>query len=266
MTITEDTELIEETQKAVRAAGDMIKEQWSLPKDIRHKGRIDLVTQTDLQVEEFLKNECRQILPGAGFLAEETAGGGTLGESTWIIDPLDGTTNFAHNLFGVAVSLALWQQNHIQTAFVYLPLTGEMFQAARGGGAFLNGRAIQVSQEQDLVQSLIATGFPYNIGERIDEVLPAFKKVLTHCRGLRRMGSAALDLAYTACGRFEGFYELGLKPWDTAAGWLLVEEAGGRVSRFNPDQEYALGADSILASNGVIHEDLATLLLDTDPA
>lgn len=262
MPISENTELVQQTKSAVLKAGSMIREQWSEPKCIRHKGRIDLVTQTDLQVEEFLKTECQKILPQAGFLAEETAGSGTLGESTWVIDPLDGTTNFAHNLFGVAVSVALWQRDRIQTAFVYLPLTGEMFQAARGEGAFLNGRAIHVSQEQDLAQSLIATGFPYNIRDRIDEVLPAFKKVLTRCRGLRRMGSAALDLAYTACGRFDGFYELGLKPWDTAAGWLLVEEAGGRVSRFSPEKEYDLGADTILASNGLIHQDLASLLLE----
>lgn len=262
MSIAENTELIARTQRAVQMAGDLIKEHWSQPKSITHKGRIDLVTQTDLQVEELLKKECEKILPAAGFLAEETAGSGTLGESTWIIDPLDGTTNFAHNLFGVAVSLALWQQGQIAMGFVYLPLTGEMFMAIQGGGAFLNNRTIRVSEERDLEQSLIATGFPYNIRDRVDDILPALKKVLIRCRGLRRMGSAALDLAYTACGRFDGFYEVGLKPWDTAAGWLLVEEAGGRVSRFSPDKQYDLQADSILASNNHIHQDLASLLED----
>ena len=249
-----------QTQNAVLKAGEIIREQWSQPKDIRHKGRIDLVTQTDLQVEDLLKEELQAVLPEADFLAEESAQDLSPGSLTWVIDPLDGTTNFAHNLPLVAVSVALWQVDRIVMGFVYLPIVKELFQAVRGQGARLNDRPIRVSSRSDLEQSLIATGFPYSVRERLQEIMPAFAAALSQTRGLRRMGSAAIDLAYTACGRFDGFYELGLKPWDTAAGWLLVEEAGGSVSQFNPKEEYCLGADSILASNGPIHEALAACI------
>ncbi len=249
-----------QTQKAVLKAGEIIREQWSQPKDIRHKGRIDLVTQTDLQVEALLKEELQTLLPEAEFLAEESAQNLSPGPVTWVIDPLDGTTNFAHNIPFVAVSVALWQQNRIETGCVYLPIIGELFHATRGKGAFLNDQPIRVSRQTDLEQALVATGFPYSVRERIDEIMPAFSAALSRTRGLRRLGSAAIDLAYTACGRFEGFYELGLKPWDTAAGWLLVEEAGGTVSQFNPEEAYFLGADSILASNGASHNALAACI------
>lgn len=253
-------DIVAQTQNAVLKAGEVIREQWSQPKDIRHKGRIDLVTQTDLQVEDLLKTELQAVLPAADFLAEESARDLTPGRLTWVIDPLDGTTNFAHSIPLVAVSVALWQQDRIEMGWIYLPILGEMFQASRGQGAFCNDRPIHVSRQTDLEQALIATGFPYSVRERIDEIMPAFAAALSQTRGLRRMGSAAVDLAYTACGRFDGFYELGLKPWDTAAGWLLVEEAGGSVTQMDPREAYCLGADSILAGNGLIHEALAACI------
>jgi myo-inositol-1(or 4)-monophosphatase len=254
------SDIAAQTRNAVLKAGEIIREQWSQPKDIRHKGRIDLVTQTDLQVEDLLKTELQVVLPEADFLAEESAQDLAPGRLTWVIDPLDGTTNFAHSIPQVAVSVALWQQNCIEMGWVYLPILGEMFQASRGQGAFCNDRPIRVSRQTDLEQALIATGFPYSVRERINEIMPAFSAALSQTRGLRRMGSAAVDLAYTACGRFDGFYELGLKPWDTAAGWLLVEEAGGSVTQMDPVETYCLGADSILASNGLIHEALAACI------
>jgi myo-inositol-1(or 4)-monophosphatase len=200
------------------------------------------------------------VLPRASFLAEETDPERKTGELAWIIDPLDGTTNFAHALHPVAVSVALWHRGGPLLALVYAPMTGELFHAVRGEGARMNERPIRVSQRSELVESLVATGFPYDIRERLDEVVPRLRRVLAECRGVRRLGAAALDLAYTACGRFDAFYETGLKPWDTAAGWLLVTEAGGRVTPFDPSSSYRLRAGSILATNGRIHDKLAALL------
>lgn len=252
--------LLTKTQEAVFEAGQIIRKNWSCPKNIKYKGRIDLVTETDPLVEKKLKKSLSTIMPPATFLAEETDNKTPLGEWTWIIDPLDGTTNFAHQLFSIAVSVALWHESHIELGIVYLPLLDEMFWAKLGQGAHLNGEPITVSEETDLEKSLIATGFPYDVQQRINEVIPPFQNVLYYCQGVRRLGAAAVDLAYTACGRFSGFYELGLKPWDTAAGCLLVQEAGGKVTTFDPDQPYFLGSDSILASNGKIHTRLANLL------
>ena len=260
MDLKNPTKLAGAAEKAVIKAGELIETHWSQPKDIRHKGRIDLVTETDLQVEALLTEELRTILPEADFLAEESARDLSPGSLTWVIDPLDGTTNFAHNLPLVAVSVALWQEERIVMGFVYLPILKELFQAVRGQGARLNHQPIRVSSQSDLEQSLVATGFPYSVRERLEEIMPAFGRVLSQSRGLRRLGSAAIDLAYTACGRFEGFYELGLKPWDTAAGWLLEEEAGGKVTGFDPGEAYTLGADSILATNGLTHEALAACI------
>ena len=253
-------QLLGQLEEAVIDSGALIKENWQNPKEIKHKGRIDLVTQTDLQIEERLKHSLGKILPEADFLAEESASSWKNSDLLWIIDPLDGTTNFAHSLMQVAVSVALWRKNRIELGLIYIPLTGEIFSAKFGQGAYLNKTEIAVSQTEDLEQSLVATGFPYDIREKSDQILPPLKEVLVNCRGVRRMGSAAIDLAYTACGRFDGYFEQGLKPWDTAAGWLMVQEAGGKVTLYSPNQEYYLQAPTILATNGRIHNNLATLL------
>jgi myo-inositol-1(or 4)-monophosphatase len=257
------TTLLGQVQDIVRRAGNIILDHWERPKKITYKGRVDLVTETDVAVESFLSKELSTLLPEATFLAEESAADNNLGQLTWIVDPLDGTTNFAHGLPAVAVSVALWQENSLQLGVVHLPKTMECFSAKRDSGAWLNDTPISVSRQSDLNQALVATGFPYAKRERILEIIPPLQKVLTTCRGVRRMGSAAVDLAYTACGRLDIFYELGLKPWDTAAGWLLVQEAGGSVSQFKPFEPYTLGADSILASNGRLHQNMADLLSDS---
>jgi myo-inositol-1(or 4)-monophosphatase len=253
-------ELLKKTESIMRDAGNRILSQLKQPKDIHHKGRIDLVTQTDIEVEKYLQEHLQTLSPTTNFLSEESTPTGELKDMTWIIDPLDGTTNFAHGLFPVAISIALWCDNRIALGLVYIPTTQEMFTAIQGSGAFLNHSPIQVSQENILENSLIATGFPYDIDERLDEVLSPFQKVLARARGIRRMGAAAIDLAYTACGRFEGFYEQGLKPWDTAAGWLLVQEAGGMVTEFSPERPFTPYSPSILATNGAIHRVLGELL------
>ncbi|MFP4315001.1 MAG: inositol monophosphatase family protein [Desulfovibrionales bacterium] len=255
-------QILKETLEAVALSGRIIQDDWEKPRTIRHKGRIDLVTQTDLDVEADLKSRLSAIVPDADFLAEETASDIRPGNRTWIIDPLDGTTNFAHQFPFVATSVALWVEDHVEFGVVHLPIMGETFWALRGHGAFCNEKRITVSPTSDLKQALVATGFPYQIEEYLDQILENLRNMLSRTQGVRRPGSAAIDLAYTACGRYDGFYESSLKPWDTAAGWLLVEEAGGMVSRFNEHIPYALGADSILASNGLIHAAMSSLLVE----
>ncbi|MFW5791381.1 MAG: inositol monophosphatase family protein [Desulfohalobiaceae bacterium] len=252
--------LVDEARGIVVTAGEIIRENFEKPVAIKHKGSIDLVTETDLAVEHYLKEHLGKLLPKADFLAEETASSVTPGPLTWIIDPIDGTTNYAHGFPFVALSVALWERDRVVMGIVHLPILNETFAAVRGRGASLNGRPIHVSEQNVLQNALMATGFPYDIAQRVDPVLATMRTVLLSCQGVRRAGSAAIDLAYTACGRVDGFYEIGLKPWDTAAGWLLVEEAGGVVTRFDPVREYSLGSFSILAANPGLHAQLGELL------
>lgn len=247
-------------EKAVLNAGEIIRVNSAKPKNIRNKGRIDLVTETDLAVEENLKKSLSAILPEADFLAEETSSDVRLGELTWIIDPVDGTTNFAHGLPLVATSVALWSRDRIVLGIINLPLLGELFSAVSGQGAVLNGEAIRVSAADNLEHSLVATGFPYEIEKHIDPLMENMRRVLLRARGVRRPGAAALDMAYVACGRYEAFYEPDLKPWDTAAGLLLVKEAGGMVTEFDPNQPYIPGGSTMLATNGRVHLELSELL------
>ena len=255
--------LLEKATAAVLEAGEIIKESYNKPKKIKHKGRIDLVTETDLAVEKFLKAKLAEILPGSSFLAEETSGDADLVDRTWIIDPFDGTTNFAHGLPMVATSVALWENGQVVLGIVNLPILNEVFTAVRGGGAFMNGEPVHVSDCGSLEESLIATGFPYAIEEHVDFITDALSRVLVKTQGVRRPGAAAFDLAYTACGRYEGYYENSLKPWDMAAGWLLVEEAGGRVTEYGLG-EFNLYSPMILATNSRIHEKLDGLIKPTE--
>lgn len=243
-------------------AGEIVKEASTKAKIITHKGRIDLVTETDLAVEKMLKKELAQILPESDFLAEESAQNTELGELTWIIDPLDGTTNFAHGLPFVANSIALWHRDRVVIGVVNLPLMGEMFSAMEGGGACLNGVPISVTNESSLERSLLATGFPYAIDDHLDTIIKHFRRLLPVTQGIRRPGAAALDLAYVACGRFDGFFESALNPWDTAAGLLLVKEAGGRVTEFDASVPYRFASPNILATNNMIHEELSQLICE----
>lgn len=258
-----DKQLVNGFLSCMHEAGAVVRTQWQDRKEIVFKGRIDLVTQTDVAVEKLLLERLPLLLPGSTVLAEESHTTLTPGELTWIIDPVDGTTNYAHGLPMVAVSVALWRGGRVVLGAVFAPVLGELFWAVRGQGAYLNGMPISVSSEESMQASLIATGFPYSFHTEIDTVCARFRRVLLASQGVRRYGSAAIDLAYTACGRFDGYYETGLKPWDTAAGWLLVEEAGGRISALRGD--YGLGEHMIVATNGPIHEDLLGLLrLDTE--
>ena len=252
--------LLDRTREAVLLAGERIRVDFGSPRDVRRKGRIDLVTATDLAVEEMLKASLARLLPEAAFLAEETAAQTVLSGLTWIIDPLDGTTNFAHGFPFVCTSVALYDGQTPLVGCVNAPMLGQCFTAGQGLGAFLNDVPIHVSDTDSLEAALVATGFPYAIRENLDEIMVDVRGMLAATQGIRRPGSAALDLAYVAAGRFEAFYELALNPWDVAAGVLLVTEAGGRVGSYRPAGPYALGDFRILASNGVLHEAMLTLL------
>lgn len=244
---------------AVRRAAAIVVEHDARPRTVTRKGRIDLLTETDPAVEAALKVDLAALLPGSTFLAEETAAQAELGELTWIIDPLDGTTNFAHGLPICAVSVALWERGRVVLGGVAVPVLGELFHAVRGGGAFLNGAPISVTDVADIETSLVATGFPYAIREEMRPIMANLERVLAASQGVRRMGAAAVDLAYVACGRFDAFYESCLNPWDVAAGWLLVEEAGGAVTDY-AGKPYVLGSKYILATNGRVHGKVSGLL------
>lgn len=244
---------------AVCSVGNIVRDAWTKPTHVRHKGAIDLVTETDLAVEARLKEILPPLMPKAGFMAEESTANIREPESDcWIIDPVDGTTNFVHRIPQVATSVALWSNGRAEMGVVNLPMLGECFAARRGHGAFLNGKPIHVSQVDSMTDALLATGFPYDISENLEQILKWLSSVLPASQGLRRIGAASVDLAYVACGRFEAFYEMNLKPWDYAAGMLIVEEAGGKVTDV-AGQELHFGRP-LLASNGKLHKEMLQLL------
>lgn len=254
--------LLHECVAIVRRSGEIIRSHWPQPSHVRHKGSIDLVTETDLAVEAFLKENLARLLPGATFLAEESSKPDQEpGECCWIIDPVDGTTNFVHRIPQVGTSVALWRDGRVMLGVVNVPMLGECFWAARGEGAFCNGKAVGVSVADKLNDALVGTGFPYDVAARLPEIMARLAVVLPATQGLRRIGAASVDLAYVACGRLDAFYEAGLKPWDLAAGWLLVEEAGGRVTNLRKGP--LRFGEALLASNGRLHDALAALLAKT---
>jgi len=248
------------TEAAVKA-GAVLQDRYEQPHQIRHKGAIDLVTEADLASEELILAVLQDKQPGIKILSEESFASydSIPEEPVWIIDPLDGTTNFAHNFPWFAVSIALYDRGGSCVGVIYNPIQKELFCATRAGGAWLNDRRITVSEVFALQNALVATGFPYDIRERSDSVLAMLKTVLKHSQGVRRPGAATLDLAYLACGRLDAFWEVGLKPWDTAAGYLLVEEAGGILSSFNGSR-FSPFIPELLASNTHLHKDLTALL------
>jgi myo-inositol-1(or 4)-monophosphatase len=258
-------------RQAAMAAGAVMRLNYLQPHRITMKGAIDPVTETDLQAQEMIIALIRQHFPDHGFLAEEEAGGvkgpgghggpphQSLPPPRWIIDPLDGTVNFAHDFPMFCVSIAFEAEGRLEYGVIYDPLRDELFEAKRGGGASLNGRPIRVSTTDRLDRALVATGFPYDIRERLPETLGRLGRILGVVQGVRRAGSAALDMCYVACGRFDGFWEENLKPWDTAAGLLLIGEAGGRITTFS-GRDYDFYAPNIMASNGSLHDRILSLL------
>jgi myo-inositol-1(or 4)-monophosphatase len=237
----------------------IFKEAGEFSKDkIEKKGKNDLVSYVDKTAEKMIVEGCRDILPEAGFIAEEGTSNVKGEQYNWIIDPLDGTTNFTHSLPIFSISIALAEGKDILLGVVHEVNLDECFYAVKGKGAYLNDSPITVSKENDLSESLLATGFPYQAFDKMDDYLMIMKYFMQNTHGLRRLGSAAVDLAYVACGRFEGFFEYSLKPWDIAAGALLVQEAGGKVTDFSNGDDYLFRGD-ILAANGV-HQDMQKLI------
>ena len=246
---------------AAKQAGEILLERYDKPHHIQHKGTIDIVTEADIASEQLILDVLQQNLPGIKILSEESFSSysNIPDEPVWIIDPLDGTTNFAHNFPWFSVSIAFHDKNKSQVGVIYCPMQNELFCATSNGGAWLNDQRIKVSEVGLLQNALIATGFPYDVQERPDNIVAMLKTVLTHSQGVRRPGAATMDLAYLACGRLDAFWEVGLKPWDTAAGYLLVEEAGGTLSNFTGDP-FSPFIPELLASNSLLHKDLIGLL------
>jgi myo-inositol-1(or 4)-monophosphatase len=224
-----------------------------------HKGAIDLVTEADLGSEKVIIASIREAFPDHAILAEESGMSGENPASRWIIDPLDGTTNYTHQLGLFGVSIAFEMEGKIAVGIVLNPVTGELFSAVRGQGAELNGRPIHVSETRLVSESLLVTGFPYNFSEILKEVMGRFANCQRASQGVRRLGSASLDLCFLACGRFEGFWEQNLKPWDTAAGYLIAREAGAHITDFS-NRAFSIYGNEVLATNGWIHEDMLGLL------
>ena len=241
-----------------RAAGEVRKRLGNLS-DITRKGPIDLVTDADHASEKAIIQVIRSRFPDHAILAEESGALGDRTDHCWIIDPLDGTTNFAHGLPLFSISIAFSAFGEVTAGFVLNPESGELFSAIRGQGARLNGKKITVSESKTVEESLLVTGFPYNFKEILEPVMTRFTRCLTRSRGVRRLGSAALDLCFVACGRFDAFWEQNLKPWDTAAGFLVAEEAGAVVTDFS-NNPFTVDKNEILATNGKIHMEMLSLM------
>jgi myo-inositol-1(or 4)-monophosphatase len=250
------------TMALAEEAGLLLKNRLNEHHTIDFKGEIDIVTEADRMSEEMIIAAVRRRHPGHDILSEESSA--TLNGSSfrWIIDPLDGTTNYAHGYPVFCVSIALEIEGDVSLGVVFNPMLNEMFAAVKGDGARLNGRRISVSGNAVLSHSLLATGFPYDIREDGNNNIAYFTDMARKVQAIRRAGSAALDLAYVAAGRFDGFWELKLKPWDTAAGCLLVQEAGGRVTDLF-GSPFRLTSPHILASNGILHPDMMAVLKET---
>lgn len=246
---------------AVSAAGKILmKNLGTLTRsDIDEKGMNDFVTRVDTESENAIIDVLQKHTPDFDILTEETPPDDPRGSCRWIIDPLDGTTNYIHSFPCFAVSIALQKEGSMVIGVVFDPLRAELFTAEKGKGAFLNGSTINVSTRSTLADSFLATGFPFREHERIDPYLKVFREMFLTTSGVRRAGSAVLDLAYTACGRFDGFWEMGLSPWDVAAGSLLIAEAGGTVSDWDGGDDFLFGK-TIVGSNGHIHREMLAII------
>jgi myo-inositol-1(or 4)-monophosphatase len=240
-------------------AGEMLRQYIDSSREIVYKGAVNLVTDFDKRSQEIIISQLSARFPDHDFLAEEDLCEQRGSEFRWIIDPIDGTTNYAHNFPIFCVSIALEWKGKVMCGVIYDPMRGEMFSAISGRGSQVNGHRINISANGDLDKSLLATGFPYDVRESEVNNIDHFANFATRVQAIRRCGSAALDLCYVACGRFDGFWELKLSPWDVAAGILIVEESGGRVTDFHGDRTNIYGKD-LLASNGLIHEQMIQIL------
>jgi myo-inositol-1(or 4)-monophosphatase len=265
MSAPDPRELGATARELALAAGAILREGYGRRHRPERKGRIDLVTEYDRRSERFLLDALRERHPGHAVLAEESGSHAAAGSSgvRWIVDPLDGTTNFAHNYPFFAVSIAAEVDGRLAAGAIYDPVRDELFAAVAGGGATLNDTPLRVSEIAGVEDALLVTGFPYDVRERPERPLAQFRAFLTRAQAIRRDGSATLNLCYVACGRFDGFWEASLSPWDMAAGTLIVREAGGRVTAFDGG-EFRLEGRQILASNGRLHDEMMAILADAE--
>ena len=254
--------------RAARAGAEVVAAGFHQQVDAEMKGDVDPVTETDREAERFIRSVIATHFPNDGILGEEEGGPAWIGERVWIVDPLDGTVNFVHGIPQVAVSVALWSQGRPLVGVIIDVARNEEFVASAGERSAVNGRPIRVSETNSLEDSVLVTGFPYDRRQHAEAYLKVVEAVMVRSRGTRRLGAASLDLAWVACGRFDGYWEHGgrhgVKPWDLAAGALLVTEAGGTVTDHlgRADQ---LDSSAIVATNGKIHEDLRAIVEATMP-
>jgi len=253
--------MLSKIEQAVLKAGKHLNKGFNSSKEVSYKGKIDLVTQYDVEVEKILLDELSSLSSKYGFVAEETSKDATDMENAIYIDPIDGTTNFVHGFPFCCISVGVYEAGEGVCGVVYNPVMNELFTAVKGEGAFLNGERIYASVNDDLSTSLIATGFPYAVvEERPEGVLRILGDVLTKSRGIRRAGSAALDLCYTAKGVFNGYYEFNLSPWDIAAGAVIASEAGAVVSGRDVGADLDLYERFIIAAGKGVHEELLRII------
>lgn len=258
-----------ECRRIVTEAGKILMHYFHRPLKIEFKGQFNMVTEADLASEDFILKELSRLDPGIPVLSEESFESEpgnpiNFNEYDWIVDPLDGTTNFAHKLPHFCISLALLHSGNPIMGIVYNPFSNEFFSAVKNHGSYFNGEPTRVSSTTDIEHSLLVTGFPYKIQETKKNNLVEFCVLRLRSQGVRRFGAAALDLAWVASGRFDAYWERWLKPWDTAAGILLITESGGSVSSFS-GTDYSIVSSEILVSNGLIHAELCRLLSHSWP-
>ena len=245
-------------EKIVLEAGNIIQEGYHTKIAVSKKSPTELVTKYDKVVEAFLIEKLGPLYSDYTIIAEESFMGGSIPQNVIFIDPIDGTTNFVHKIPHLAISIGVWSNGKPQEAIVYNPILNELYTAKRALGAYCNGEKIQVQQDANLQNAIIATGFPYakhKMGKEYWWVVKNFERLLPKIRDIRRLGAAALDLCYLGSGKVNGFYEINLKPWDVAAGILILQEAGGKISDIY-GKEYRFEKDIIVASNGYIHKQL----------
>ncbi len=250
-----DNRMLEIAIAAAKEAGRIQKLYYEHSYQIGYKAEFNPVTEVDKRCEQAIVQMIRQAFPDHDLMTEESVYEKKSSPFKWIIDPLDGTTNYLHRFPCFAVSIGLEVEGEVRLGVVYAPILEELFHAEKGKGVFLNGQRVYVSELKPLRKALLGTGFPYDVHEHVDDYLPYFRHFLTKSFAIRRPGSAAIDLAYVAAGRFDGFWELKLHPWDVAAGVLLVKEAGGMVTDFE-GRPFDIYSDKIVASNGLIHQEM----------
>ncbi|MCL4558823.1 MAG: inositol monophosphatase [Deltaproteobacteria bacterium] len=256
-------ELLNIAIKSARTAGTIINKRINTPKRVSYKGIVDLVTDVDTLCEKTIIQVINRRFPSHSILAEELGSVPGKSDYRWIIDPIDGTTNFYHSYPFVSVSIALEHKGIVIVGVVYDPLKKELFYATKGRGAFLNDKRLHVSSVNTIEDALLSTGFPYDIRTSSENNLDNWIKFIRRAQAIRRDGSAALDLCYVAAGRFDGFWEMKLKPWDVAAGSLIIGEAGGTVTDFHGNK-YSIYTDHIVAANPHIHHVLLDVLAHKD--